>query len=106
LILIVRISVRLQWLGFHKPSVPRVPEDAVDRAAWRVTAENKKEKKDVEKAWATSGCGLGTPWRSAIKGRRGTGSRASHRRRRLTTTVTTMMTRTMTWRPALALARI
>jgi hypothetical protein len=78
----------------------------VDRAAWRVTVENKKEKKDAEKARAASGCGLGTPWRSAIEGRRGTGSRGSRRRRRLTTTVTTMMTRTMTWRPALASARI
>jgi hypothetical protein len=39
-------------LGFHKPSLPRVPEDAVDRAAWRVAVEKKKEKKDAEKARA------------------------------------------------------
>jgi hypothetical protein len=39
-------------LGFHKPSLPRVPEDVVDRAARRVAAEKKKEKKDAEKAWA------------------------------------------------------
>jgi hypothetical protein len=39
-------------LGFYKPSLPPVPEDAVDRAAQRVTAEKKKEKKDAEKAWA------------------------------------------------------
>jgi hypothetical protein len=45
------ISVRPQELGFHKPSLPSVPEDAVDRAAWRVAAEKKKEK-DTEKARA------------------------------------------------------
>jgi hypothetical protein len=54
-----------------------------------------------------SGCGLGMPWRSFVGGRRGKGSRASHRRRRLTTTMmtmTTMVMRMMTWQPALALA--
>jgi hypothetical protein len=39
-------------LGFHKPSLPPVPEDAVDRAAWRVAVEKKKEKKDAKKARA------------------------------------------------------
>jgi hypothetical protein len=39
-------------LGFYKPSLPPVPEDAVDRAARRVATEKKKEKKDAEKAWA------------------------------------------------------
>jgi hypothetical protein len=38
-------------VGWHKPSRPRVPEDAVDRAARRVAAEEKK-KKDAEKARA------------------------------------------------------
>jgi hypothetical protein len=55
-----------------------------------------------------SGCGLGMPWRSFVRGRRGKGSRGSHHRRRLTTTMTTMMTmvtRTMTWQPALASAQ-
>jgi hypothetical protein len=52
LILTVGISIRLQELGFYKPSLPPVPEDAVDRAARRVTAEKKKEKKDAEKARA------------------------------------------------------
>jgi hypothetical protein len=52
LILTVGISVRLQGLGFYKPSLPSVPEDAVDRAVQRVTAEKKKEKKDAEKAQA------------------------------------------------------
>jgi hypothetical protein len=52
LILTVGISVRLQGLGFYKPSLPPVPEDAVDRAARRVATEKKKEKKDVEKARA------------------------------------------------------
>jgi hypothetical protein len=51
LILAVGISVRLQELGFYKPSLPPVPEDVVDRAARRVAAE-KKEKKDTEKARA------------------------------------------------------
>jgi hypothetical protein len=46
------ISVCLQELGFHKPSLPPVPEDTVDRAARRVAAEKKKEKKDVKKARA------------------------------------------------------
>jgi hypothetical protein len=52
LVLTVEISVRLQELGFHKPSLPPVSEDAVDRAARRVAAEKKKEKKDVKKARA------------------------------------------------------
>jgi hypothetical protein len=39
-------------VGFHKPSLPPVPEDAVDRVARRVAAEKKKEKKDTEKARA------------------------------------------------------
>jgi hypothetical protein len=52
LTLTVGISVRLQELGFYKPSLPPVPEDAVDRAARRVTAEKKKEKKDAKKAQA------------------------------------------------------
>jgi hypothetical protein len=52
LILTVGISVRLQELGSYKPSLPPVSEDAVDRAARRVTVEKKKEKKDAEKARA------------------------------------------------------
>jgi hypothetical protein len=47
-----RLFVRLQEVGFHKPSLPPVPEDAVDRAARRVAAEKRKEKKDAKKAWA------------------------------------------------------
>jgi hypothetical protein len=39
-------------VGFHKPSLPPIPEDAVDRAARRVAAEKKKEKKDAKKARA------------------------------------------------------
>jgi hypothetical protein len=45
LILTVGISVRLQELGFYKPSLPPVPEDTVDRVARRVTAEKKKDAK-------------------------------------------------------------
>jgi hypothetical protein len=52
LILTVGISICLQEVGWHKPSRPRVPEDAVDRAARRVAAEEKKKKKDAEKARA------------------------------------------------------
>jgi hypothetical protein len=52
LVLTAKISVRLQELGFHKPSLPPVPEDAVDRAARRVATERKKEKKDAKKARA------------------------------------------------------
>jgi hypothetical protein len=47
-----RLFVRLQEVGFHKPSLPLVPEDAVDRATRRVAAEKKKEKKDAKKARA------------------------------------------------------
>jgi hypothetical protein len=47
-----RLFVRLQEVGFHKPSLPPVPEDAVDRATRRVATEKKKEKKDAKKAWA------------------------------------------------------
>jgi hypothetical protein len=43
LILIVGISIRLQELGFFKPSLPPVPEDVVDRAARRVAMEKKKK---------------------------------------------------------------
>jgi hypothetical protein len=90
LILTVGISVRLQGLGFYKPSLPPVPEDEVDRATRRVATEKKKEKKDAEKARA----------RERMRAR---DALERHRRRRLTTT---MMTRTMTWRPVLASARI
>jgi hypothetical protein len=51
-VLTIEISVRLQEVGFHKPFLPPVPEDAVDRATRRVAAEKKKEKKDAEKARA------------------------------------------------------
>jgi hypothetical protein len=47
-----RLFVRLQEVGAHKPSLPPVPEDAMDRAAWRVAAEKRKEKKDAKKARA------------------------------------------------------
>jgi hypothetical protein len=47
-----RLFICLQEVGCHKPSRPRVPEDAVDRAARRVVAEEKKKKKDAKKARA------------------------------------------------------
>jgi hypothetical protein len=46
------LLVGLQEVGFHKPSLPPVPEDAVDRTARRVVAEKRKEKKDAKKARA------------------------------------------------------
>jgi hypothetical protein len=47
-----RLSVCPQEVGWHKPSRPPVPEDTVDRAARRVAAEKRKEKKDAKKARA------------------------------------------------------
>jgi hypothetical protein len=47
-----RLFICLQEVGCHKPSRPRVPEDAVDRAARWVAAEEKKKKKDAKKARA------------------------------------------------------
>jgi hypothetical protein len=52
LVLMVGISIRPQEVGRHKPSLPRVPQDAVDRAARWVAAEEKKKKKDAEKTRA------------------------------------------------------
>jgi hypothetical protein len=46
------LFVRLQEVRAHKPFPPPVLEDAVDRAAWRVAAEKRKEKKDAKKARA------------------------------------------------------
>jgi hypothetical protein len=47
-----RLFVCLQEVGHHKPSLPPVPEDAVDRAVRRVAAEKRKETKDAKKARA------------------------------------------------------
>jgi hypothetical protein len=47
-----RLFICLQEVGWHKPSRPRVPKDAVDRATRRVAAEKEKEKKDAKKARA------------------------------------------------------
>jgi hypothetical protein len=47
-----RLSVCPQEVGWHKPSRPPVPEDAMDRAARRVAVELRKEKKDAKKARA------------------------------------------------------
>jgi hypothetical protein len=54
-----------------------------------------------------SGCGLGTPWKSSVVGRRGRGSRESRRRKRLMTTTMMkmmMMMRKTTWLPVSASA--
>jgi hypothetical protein len=98
-------SPLLQEVGWHKPSLPRVPQDAVDRAARRVAAEKKKKKKDAEKVGPASGGGFETPWKSSVASRRGRGSRGSRRQKRpTTTTMMKMMTRRTTWPPALASA--
>jgi hypothetical protein len=47
-----RLFVCLQEVEHHKPFLPPVPEDAVDRTARRVAAEKRKEKKDTKKARA------------------------------------------------------
>jgi hypothetical protein len=47
-----RLLICLQEVQHHKPFLPPVPEDAVDRAARRVAAEKRKEKKDAKKARA------------------------------------------------------
>jgi hypothetical protein len=52
LILTIGIFVRPQGLRIYKPARPLVPEDAADRAARRLAAQKKKEKKDAEKAQA------------------------------------------------------
>jgi hypothetical protein len=101
----VGISIRLQEVGWHKPSLPRVPQDAVDRAAWRVAAEEKKKKKDAEKARARERMRAWDALEKLRLGRRGRDSRGSRRRKRLmTTTMTKMMTRKTTWLPASASA--
>jgi hypothetical protein len=101
LVLTAEISVRLQELGFHKPFLPPVPEDAVDRATRRVAAENKKEKKDAKKARARERMRA----RDALERRRRKQERDISRGSRRWRCLTTMMTKTTTWRPALASAR-
>jgi hypothetical protein len=49
---IVGIFVHPQGLRIYKPVRPPVLEDAVDRAARRLTAEKEKEKNDAKKARA------------------------------------------------------
>jgi hypothetical protein len=50
LVLTIGVFPLLQEVGWHKPSLPWVAQDAVDRAARRVAAEEKEKKKDAEKA--------------------------------------------------------
>jgi hypothetical protein len=52
LVLTIGVFPLLQEVGWHKPSLPRVSQDAVDREARRVAVEEKKKKKDAEKARA------------------------------------------------------
>jgi hypothetical protein len=102
-----RPFVCLQEVGHHKPSLPPVPEDAVDRAARGSPRRRGRRRRTRRRLGPASGRGLGTPWKGFIVGRRGRGSQGSHRRRRLmtTTTMKTMM-KTTTWPPASASARI
>jgi hypothetical protein len=104
----LRLFVCLQEVGFQKPSLSPVPEDAVDRAAWRVAAEKRKEKKDTKKARAHERMRARDALERLFVGRRGMGSRGSRRRRRLTMTTTTTMTmmKTTAWLSASASARI
>jgi hypothetical protein len=74
----------------------------------RLAAEKEKEKKDAKKVRARERMLAREALEKLIGGRRGMGSRGSHRRRRLTTTMKMMMmttTKTTTWRPDLASAR-
>jgi hypothetical protein len=87
LALTVGTFVRPQGLRSFKLSLPPVLEDAADRTVRRLATAR--------------GCELGKPWRSAVGGKQGTGSRWSHRRTR----PTTMMTKMMTWQPGLASVR-
>jgi hypothetical protein len=52
-----RLFVRPQEVGFHKPSLSPVPEDAVDRAARR----RGRRRRTRRRLGPVSGCGLGTP---------------------------------------------
>jgi hypothetical protein len=52
LVLTIGIFPLLQEVGWHKPSLPWVLQDVVDRAARWVAAEERKKKKDAEKARA------------------------------------------------------
>jgi hypothetical protein len=98
-----RLFICLQEVGCHKPSRPRVPEDAVDRAARR----RRRRKRTRRRLGPASGRGPETPWKSSVVGRRGMDSRGSRRRKRLTTTtMMKTMTRMTTWLPALASARV
>jgi hypothetical protein len=47
-----RLLVCLQEVEHHKPFLPPVPQDAVDRAVRRVATKKRKEKKDAKKARA------------------------------------------------------
>jgi hypothetical protein len=105
-ILSVGISARLQELG-----VTSLPCHRSRRTWWTEPRggslrRRRRRRRTRTRLGPASGCGLGTPWRGVVEGRRGTGSRGSRCRRRLTTMMTTMMTKTTTWRPALASARI
>jgi hypothetical protein len=107
LVLTVGISICLQEVGWHKPSRPRVPEDAVDRAARRVAAEEKKKKMDAEKARARERMRARDALEKLCRRQERGDSRGSHRRKRLmTTTMMKMMTRMTTWLPASASARV
>jgi hypothetical protein len=96
LALTLGIFARLQGLKNFKTSWPLVPEDAAGRTARRLAAEKDKQKKMRKRPELTRGCRLRKPWRSVVGGKKGTGSRWSHRRTRPTMTMMMMTTRTMT----------
>jgi hypothetical protein len=68
--------------------------------------EKRKEKKDAKKARARERTRARDAWKGSIVGRKGMGSRGSHRRRCLATTTMKTMMKTTTWLPASDSARI
>jgi hypothetical protein len=85
-------SRRTRWTGLHGGSPRR----------------RGRRRRTRRRLGPASGCGLETPWKGFVVGKRGMGSRRNHRRRRLmmTTTMMKTMMKTTTWRPASASARI
>jgi hypothetical protein len=101
----VGISIRLQEVGWHKPSLPRVPQDAVDRAARWVAAEEKKKKKDAEKARARERMRARDALEKLRRRQEREGlPREPSPKRLMTTMMMKMMTRKTTWLPASASA--
>jgi hypothetical protein len=98
-------SLLFQGLSFYKPSLPRFPKDAVDRAMQRVTTEEKKKKKDAEKARAHERMRARDALEKCHQRQERDGLPRESLLETLTTMMTMMMTRMTTWWPILASAR-